>query len=529
MIEVEPVTDRPPVVLCILDGWGCRDAQDGNAIALARTPHWDRLQAACPHSRLDASATEVGLPEGQMGNSEVGHMNIGAGRVVMQDLPLISAALADGGLTALAPFQAFVARLQASGGVCHLMGLMSPGGVHSHQDHIAALACALDEAGIPVRVHAFLDGRDTPPKSAVDYVKQFNSVITDCDDAAIATIGGRYYAMDRDKRWDRVARAYRCLVDADSPREDEAIAAIRASYRADVGDEFVPPTVIGDYTGMADGDGLIMANFRADRAREILEALVDPSFDGFPRARQVTFAASLGMTEYSDDLNRRLAALFPSEDIDDTLGAVVAAAGLKQLRTAETEKYAHVTFFLNGGREHPYDGEDRHLVPSPDVATYDLAPAMAATGVADAVIAAVKAGDTALIVVNFANTDMVGHTGKLDAAIRAVEAVDDCLGRIGEAVQARGGAFIVTADHGNAEQMFSADGESPHTAHTTNPVPFLIAGRGQFGLANGRLADIAPTVLALLGLEKPAAMTGRNLIISDSASQADNARARAPA
>lgn len=502
-----------PVVLCILDGWGNRADTAGNAIALADTPNWDCLLRSSPHSALDASAGEVGLPEGQMGNSEVGHMNIGAGRVVIQDLPRIDAAVADGSLADKPQLNALIETLRGTGGACHILGLVSPGGVHAHQNHIIALIKTLDAAGIAVRVHAVLDGRDTPPKSGRDYVAQLAEAITECKQARIATVTGRFYAMDRDKRWDRVARAYQCLADANAPAVPDADSAIANGYAHDVTDEFLEPVIVDGYGGMQDGDALFMANFRADRAREIMSALVDPDFTAFDRPRRVAFSTCLGMVEYSEDLNRYVDALFPAIDIADTLGDVVSKTGLKQLRTAETEKYAHVTFFLNGGREKPYAGEERHLVPSPTVATYDLQPEMSAPAVADAVIAAVTSREISLIVVNFANTDMVGHTGILDAAIKAVETVDTCLGRISDAVESVEGTMIVTADHGNAEQMYAADGQSPHTAHTINKVPFVLVGRSKtIGLRDGRLADIAPTILDLMGLPKPAAMTGRSLI-----------------
>lgn len=510
-----------PVVLCILDGWGHRAARDANAIALADTPNWDRLIATCPHALIDASATAVGLPAGQMGNSEVGHMNIGAGRVVMQDLPRIDASIADGGLARSPALLSLIDALKRTGGACHLLGLMSPGGVHSHQDHIAALARLVAEAGLPVKVHALLDGRDTPPRSALDYVRAFEAAVADLDQVTIATVSGRYYAMDRDKRWDRVATGYAALAGGDGPRASAAIEAVETSYAADTGDEFVLPTVIGDYAGMADGDGVLMANFRADRAREILAALLDPAFDGFARAKTVSFAAARGMVEYSAALAKFMEPLFPPIDLHQTLGEIVAERGLSQLRVAETEKYAHVTFFLNGGREAPFSGEERALVASPKVATYDLQPEMSAPEVADNVVDGVSSGRFDLVVVNFANTDMVGHTGKLDAAIAAVEAVDICLGRIADAVAAAGGALLITADHGNAEQLIDANDNQPHTAHTTNRVPIVLAGGPeQSALSDGRLADIAPTILSLLGIPQPAEMTGQSLLLAERARRA---------
>ena len=452
-----------PVVLCILDGWGHRESCENNAICEGPTPNLDRLSEAMPHALVDASESEVGLPAGQMGNSEVGHMNLGAGRVVMQDLPRIDAAIADGSFAENAALKDAIAALKKAGGTAHVMGLMSPGGVHSHQDQIAFLAETLAEAGVPVAVHAFLDGRDTPPRSALDYLKDFQKK---APRASIATISGRYYAMDRDKRWPRVEKAYRALVSAEGERAGDALAAVEQSYAAKTNDEFVLPTVIADYQGMADGDGLFMANFRADRAREILTALLDPAFDGFQRARRPDFACALGMVEYSTELNRFLTTLFPPEDLTETLGEVVAEAGKRQLRIAETEKYAHVTFFFNGGREEVFDGEERILVPSPDV------------------------------------------------AMKAVATVDTCVGRLAEAVREAGGCILLTADHGNAEQMSDEKTGQAHTAHTMNKVPLLlINGPARVtALSDGRLADIAPTVLDLMALPVPAQMTGHSLI-----------------
>ena len=505
-------SDRPrPVVLCILDGYGAREETANNAIAAARTPTMDRLTASCPHAVLDASEEHVGLPAGQMGNSEVGHMNIGAGRVVQQDLPRIDAAVANGELTRNPALLDFAEGVKNAGGTAHLLGLLSPGGVHSHQDHIAALAEALVDLGVPVAVHAILDGRDTPPRSAEDYLRSFAAA---APRARIATVSGRYYAMDRDKRWDRVKKAYDAMVAADGARAEDALAAVAQSYDRDTGDEFVLPTAIGDYAGMADGDGVLMANFRADRAREILTALLDPEFDGFARARRVAFAAAVGMVEYSAELNDHLTLLFPPETPEGTLGEVVAGAGLKQLRIAETEKYAHVTFFLNGGVETPFEGEERILVPSPKVKTYDLEPEMAAEEVTDKLVAAIESGPFDLIVVNYANPDMVGHTGDFDAAVAAIETVDACVARVVAAVRAAGGALLITADHGNADMMADPEGGGPHTAHTMNQVPVILATEtaARAGLRDGRLADLAPTLLDLMGLPQPAAMTGRSLI-----------------
>ena len=505
---------RPrPVVLCILDGWGHRLERENNAIAQARTPVFDRLLATCPHSLLKTAALEVGLPEGQFGNSEVGHMNLGSGRVVMQDLVRIDAAVADGGLGKLAPLTDLIAKLKANGGTCHLLGLVSPGGVHAHRAHIAALARSVAKAGVPVAIHAFLDGRDTPPKSAADYVAALEKDVAGVAGARIATVSGRYFAMDRDKRWDRVEKAYRVLVDAKGTAAKDAQAAIAASYTANVTDEFVQPVPVAGYAGMKDGDGLLVANFRADRIREILSALLEPGFNGFARARQVAFAGAVGMTSYSSALDKRLATLFPSSELRDTLGEIVSRAGLTQLRIAETEKYAHVTFFFNGGEERVFDGEQRIMVPSPKVATYDEKPEMSAFEVTEKLVGAIRSRDFDLVVVNFANTDMVGHTGSLAAAIKAVEAVDTCLGAVEAAVKDSGGVLLITADHGNAERMLDETGES-HTQHTMDDVPFIVVGADDVSAArDGRLADVAPTVLALMGQPQPAAMTGQPLII----------------
>jgi 2,3-bisphosphoglycerate-independent phosphoglycerate mutase len=506
---------RPrPVILCILDGWGFRAQCEDNAICEAKTPAWHRFMATSPHAFLQASETFVGLPTGQMGNSEVGHMNIGAGRVVLQDLPRIDQAIADGSLARNPRLAEFVAALKKSGGAAHLTGLLSPGGVHSHQNHIAALAEHLSKAGLAVRIHAFLDGRDTPPNAARSYLKDFLARTGRLANVECATVTGRYFAMDRDKRWDRVEKAYRCLVDGEGRAAESADAAIAQAYAASESDEFVQPTRIGSYRGMRDGDGLLMANFRADRVREILSALLDPGFSGFARPRTVKFVAALGMTAYSDELERFIPALFSPEDLKDTFGEVISKAGLTQLRIAETEKYAHVTFFLNGGREHELTGESRILVPSPKVATYDQKPEMSAYEVTDRLVEAIDAGRFDVIVVNYANTDMVGHTGNLAAAIKAVEAVDRCLCRLADAVARAGGTLLITADHGNAEMMRDPETGERHTSHTLNPVPVMLVDppAGITGLADGRLADIAPTLLALLGLPKPAAMTGKALV-----------------
>ena len=516
---------RPrPLVLCILDGWGERQKADDNAIEIARTPNWHGLKARWPHAQLQASEHYVGLPDGQMGNSEVGHTNIGAGRVVLQDLPRIDAAIAEGKLATMPGLCDFIGKLKESRGTAHLMGLMSPGGVHSHQRQIAALARILAEAGVPVAVHAFLDGRDTPPKTAVLYVRQFQEDVAGLRDLRIATLCGRYYAMDRDKRWDRVEKAYRAIVAGVGERTDDPLQAVEAAYARAETDEFVTPTAIAGYVGMRDGDGLLIANFRADRIREIATALLDPEFSGFTREKRVAFCAALGLVEYSTELNRFLGTLFPPENLYDSFGEVVSRAGLTQLRVAETEKYAHVTFFFNGGRELVFPGEERILVPSPKVATYDQQPEMSAPEVTDKVVEAIRSGRFDAIVMNYANADMVGHTGRIDAATKAVETIDFCLGRLSKAVEQAGGTLVITADHGNAEMMRDRETGEPHTAHTLNPVPFVVVNPpAEIGhLENGRLSDIAPTLLDILGLTTPAAMTGHSLISSTAGRHAAN-------
>lgn len=512
--------ERPrPALLCILDGWGYRRETENNASALAHTPHLDRLFETRPFALLDTSGESVGLPAGQMGNSEVGHMNLGGGRIVLQDLPKIDAAFASGEFDSNPALLNFIAALKTSGGRCHIMGLVSPGGVHSHQDHIVALARILAAAGIEVVLHAFLDGRDTPPSSARGYVGRVVQAVAGTPAIAFGTVSGRYYAMDRDNRWERVEKAYNCLTQGIGEKAPDILAAIETSYAKDETDEFVLPAAIGDYDGVKDDDGLIMANFRADRAREILTALVDPAFDGFNRGEIVQFSALAGMVEYSAALNEFIPCLFPAERLTGTLGETVAEAGLRQLRIAETEKYAHVTFFLNGGEEAVYENEDRILVPSPKVATYDLQPEMSAPEVTDRLVEAIDSGAYDLIVCNYANPDMVGHTGILPAAIEAMEAVDRSVGRVIEAIERAGGVMLITADHGNIELMADPETDGgPHTAHTTHRVPLLlINGNAGTGVQDGALCDIAPTLLDLMSLAQPDEMTGRSLLRHEAA------------
>jgi 2,3-bisphosphoglycerate-independent phosphoglycerate mutase len=513
MPATPPKNRQRPAVLCILDGWGWRPEEVDNAIALAKPVNFNRMLAECPHALLSTSGRAVGLPAGQMGNSEVGHMNIGAGRVVVQDLPRVDDAVADGSLACRPVLRHLIATAKEAGGGVHVLGLLSPGGVHSHQDHIAALVRIVADAGVPVFVHAFLDGRDTPPQSALGFLAVFEKAIADLGGVRIATVCGRYYAMDRDKRWDRVAKAFAAIVDAKGEEARDAASAIRTSYDKGVTDEFVLPTVIGDYAGVSDGDALLFANFRADRAREISTALLDPGFEGFLRARMSGFSAAAGLTEYSAPLKTLMDAVFPPDDIRETVGEYVASLGLKQMRIAETEKYAHVTFFLNGGREEPFAGEDRILVPSPKIATYDLKPEMSAVEVTDRLEAAIGSGIYDLIVVNYANPDMVGHTGILSAAEKAIHTIDACLGRLCAAVEKAGGVLVITADHGNAEMMRDPATGAPHTAHTTFDVPIIVVNAGRaLTLSHGALADVAPTLLDLMGLDQPQEMSGHSLI-----------------
>jgi 2,3-bisphosphoglycerate-independent phosphoglycerate mutase len=505
---------RPrPVVLCILDGWGERENGADNAIHAADTPNLDRMRRIYPRAQLQASELHVGLPQGQFGNSEVGHMNIGAGRIVMQELPRIDEALADGSLAKLPPLTAMTDKLKRTGRVCHLMGLVSPGGVHAMQNHMVALVKILDAAGVTTRLHAFLDGRDTPPSSALGYVSDVLEQLNGCSRFTVATVSGRYYAMDRDKNWQRTELAYRAIVEAKGERADDPVSAIKASYAAGKTDEFMQPCVIGNYGGMVDGDAFLCFNFRADRARQILTALVDPAFAQFPR-RPIAFSHRVGMTEYSEALNQHLQTLFPQRGLDNILGQVVANAGMTQLRIAETEKYAHVTFFLNGGQEREFAGEERILVPSPKVATYDLKPEMSAIEVTDKLVEAINSKRFDLIVVNYANGDMVGHTGIFDATVKAAETVDTCLGRLETALLAVGGTMLITADHGNAEDMTDEINNQPHTQHTLAPVPFIAVNppAGVTKLTDGVLADVAPTVLELMQVTAPPEMTGRSLI-----------------
>ncbi|PWK61684.1 2,3-bisphosphoglycerate-independent phosphoglycerate mutase [Roseicyclus mahoneyensis] len=499
-----------PVVLCILDGWGIGPTLDDNAPHLAQTPNFDRLMATCPHATLITHGRDVGLPQGQMGNSEVGHTNIGAGRIVAMDLGMIDLSIEDGSFFRAPALVDFIATLKASGGRAHVAGLASPGGVHSHQSHIAAAARALTDAGLEVLIHAITDGRDVAPVSAADQIAALHAGLP--AGARIVTICGRYFAMDRDNRWDRVEKAYRVMVAGVGHAQPDAQTAIRGAHAHGTTDEFIEPATIGGYDGMRDGDGLFFVNFRADRAREILAAIGDPDFTGFDRGHGPSLAGMLGMVDYSKSHDRYMTTMFPKQEIVNTLAEWVGKQGLRQFHIAETEKYPHVTFFLNGGKEPPVPGEDRYMAQSPKVATYDLQPEMSASEVTDHLVAAIGAGYD-LIVANYANPDMVGHTGDLKAAIRACEAVDAELGRVLVALDHAGGAMIVTADHGNCETMRDPATGGPHTAHTTNPVPVILAGGPEGArLRDGILADLAPTLLRLMGLPQPPEMTGKSLI-----------------
>ena len=501
-----------PVVLCILDGWGLSDITEANAPALAKTPTFDQLMATCPNATLITHGPDVGLPKGQMGNSEVGHTNIGAGRVVAMDLGQIDLAIEEGTFQQEATLQEFISKLKESGGTAHLMGVTSDGGVHGHINHIIAAANALSSAGIDTVLHAITDGRDVAPKSALGYLEALEGELPDA--VRIVTVTGRYYAMDRDTRWERVRLAYNAMMLGKGEAAASAKDAVETSYAIDKNDEFILPTVIGGFQGVKDGDGIFCLNFRADRAREILSAIADPKFDAFDVSSRPTLAECLGMVDYSSAHDAFMTTVFPKKKISNTLGAWVAQHGLRQFRVAETEKYPHVTFFLNGGKEVPETGEDRHMPKSPKVATYDMQPEMSADEVTADLVGAINA-QYDLIVVNFANPDMVGHTGDLTAAIAACEAVDQGLSLAISALDEVGGAMIVTADHGNCETMVDPITGGPHTAHTTNRVPVILyGGPANVSLADGRLADLAPTLLELMNLPKPEEMTGMSLIRS---------------
>ncbi len=512
------------VVLIIRDGWGVNPRspehaeEEGDATHFAQTPIDARLQSSAPHATLDPSGESVGLPAGQMGNSEVGHLNLGAGRIVYQSLTRISRAIREGEFFQSPVLKELTDHLKKNGGRLHVMGLCSDGGVHSHLEHLFAVLELARRAGLSrVFIHCFTDGRDTSPTSGAGYIRQIQDKIRELGVGTIATITGRYYAMDRDKRWERVSEAYRAIVDGVGPVKDDPVATVEEYYATGKTDEFLPATVIRN-TGvpaeeqkLRDGDGVLFFNFRADRARQLTHTLTDPKFDGFDRGtpRKVHFVC---MTEYDETFT--LPIVFPPEQMKNILAEVLAANGLKQFRIAETEKYAHVTYFFNGGVEEPYAGEDRMMIPSPKVATYDLKPEMSAAGVTEELIARLESGKYDAVIVNYANPDMVGHTGSIPAAIKAVETVDACVGRVLDTLRKIGGAALVTADHGNAEKMKDEEGK-PFTAHTTFPVNiFYVADdQGKWELRHGILADVAPTMLHLLGIPVPAEMTGTSLLV----------------
>jgi 2,3-bisphosphoglycerate-independent phosphoglycerate mutase len=503
---------KKPVVLCIMDGWGLRAEADHNAVVLAQTPHTDRLWDVWPHARLAASGEEVGLPAGQPGNSEVGHLTIGAGRLIEQDLPRINRAVAEGSLANLPAFEPFCRKIKNASGRVHLLGLVSDGGVHAHSRHILALAAACLEAGLRVIVHIITDGRDTLPRAADDQLPAFIAALD--SRVEIGSVCGRYFAMDRDQRWQRTQRALDLIVSGRADRQAANPAeALQLARAADETDEFIQPCLITGYAGMGDGDGVIMANFRVDRARQIMSALFDGPATGCDVSGVPELGGGLAMTPLSESLDKHIPHLFGPPDLSGGLGEALAAAGLNQLRLAETEKYPHVTWFFNGGTEAGSAGEDRQMVPSPKVANYDMRPQMSADGVLEKALESVEGQAHDVIIVNFANPDMVGHTGDLAAAIKAVETVDRCVGRLSEAVLEKGGQIIITADHGNCEILWDHEADSAHTAHTTSAVPVILAGaEAGVRLRDGTLADLAPTMLDLLGLSPTERMTGKNLI-----------------
>ena len=500
-----------PLILIILDGWGHREDAADNAISQASTPYWNKIQQLGVHTTIKTSGEFVGLPTGQMGNSEVGHMNIGAGRIVFQSLSSISNAIEDGSFKSNPALVKAITASHENQSTLHIMGLLSPGGVHSHEEHFLAMVqMAAAQGAHQIRVHAFLDGRDTPPRSAASSVQKMQDCLDGLDNADFGSLCGRYYAMDRDKRWDRVEKAWDMLVTGAGMFQcDDAATALQSAYDRDENDEFVSPTVIGSYPGIRDDDAVIFVNFRADRAREISQAFIQPGFSGFER-QAPKLSSFVCMTQYLKDLPAEVA--YPPEKLTGLLGQTLSDNGLSQLRIAETEKYAHVTFFFNGGEEEPFAGEQRLLVPSPDVATYDLQPEMSIEILSAKLDKAIRSGTFDVIICNVANPDMVGHTGSMTAAITAVEAVDRCLGVVLKATQSMNGELLVTADHGNIEQMKDHQSGQSHTAHTTNPVPLVYFGRQAEVIAGGALRDIAPTMLYLLGLPRPGEMTGQPLL-----------------
>ncbi len=506
--------NKKPVLLCILDGFGIADDSEFNAVSLAKMPNYHRFLKDYPHSQLQTSGLDVGLPEGQMGNSEVGHMTIGAGRIIFQDLVRINLAIQSSELEENKYLQTLVRNLQNSGKTCHLLGLLSDGGVHSSFDHIIFLAKFLAKNNVKVALHAFLDGRDVAQKSAINYLEKFLAATKDCSNVRITTISGRYFAMDRDHNWDRIQKAYEAIVNGVGNYSDDPIKAVKEFYNKEVTDEFILPTIVAKETKIEDGDALLVANFRADRIRQISDALLDPDFDHF-ETRKINFINKIAVTEYSDKLNNFYQILFPPIQINNSLPEILAKKNLKQLRIAETEKYAHVTFFFSAGREKEFPGEDRILVKSPAVATYDLMPEMSAIELTNKLTTAIALDKYDFIIVNYANPDMVGHSGLVNPAIKACEVIDQQLGILEKAILAKNGLMLISADHGNIECM-KDENNQPHTAHTTNPVPFILVGNNldKIKLGNGKLSDIAPTILTLMKLDQPREMTGKNLILS---------------
>ncbi|TNF47579.1 2,3-bisphosphoglycerate-independent phosphoglycerate mutase [bacterium] len=509
---------KVPTVLMVLDGWGLPTRTDTDAISAARTPSMERLMRSCPSTTLSASGEDVGLPDGQIGNSEVGHLNLGAGRIVYQDFTRINKAIESGEFQKNPVFLEAIDRIKEASGNLHVMGLLSDGGVHSHIDQIKAFISMASIGGIKnIFVHAFMDGRDTPPNSGIDYMKEMEAHPAVLGNARIAMVSGRYYAMDRDNRWDRVEKAYRAMVQGEGRKTPSGTRAVEEAYRQGETDEFIVPTVISDTSGpvgmISDGDGIVFMNFRGDRAREITQALTDEDFSGFNREKIVRLSTYVCLTEYDDDFAHPVA--FPPIQMTGILGEVLSERGLTQLRIAETEKYAHVTFFFNGGEEHSFPGEDRCLIPSPqDVPTYDLKPQMSANEVTDELLRRLDSGRYDFILINYANPDMVGHTGIFEAAVKAIEKVDECVGRVADRIRDLGGRMIITADHGNAESMLDANGIA-HTAHTTGPVPLILL-ESDFNpespvLRKGTLADVAPTILKLMNIQQPPEMTGSPL------------------
>ena len=504
---------RKPLVLIILDGFGHSESTEYNAIYSARKPVYDHLLATQPHSLISGSGMDVGLPDGQMGNSEVGHMNLGAGRVVYQDFTRVTKAIRDGEFFHNAVLCAAVDKAVAHGKAVHILGLLSAGGVHSHQDHLVAMAeLAVQRGAEKIYLHAFLDGRDTPPRSAQPSIELLDSAFARLGKGRIASLVGRYFAMDRDNRWDRVQQAYQLIVDgAGAYQAETAVEGLLTAYAREESDEFVKPTAIGAPVQVEDGDAVVFMNFRADRARELTRAFVEPGFKEFERNRVAQLAEFVMLTQYAASTPAPSA--FKQAALTNVLGEYLAKNGKSQLRIAETEKYAHVTFFFSGGREEPFPGEERILIPSPNVATYDMQPEMSAPEVTDRIIEAIENQRFDVIIVNYANGDMVGHTGVFDAAVKAVECLDSCVGRIAAALDKVGGEALITADHGNVEQMEDTSTGQAHTAHTCEPVPFIYVGKRHLKMREGGvLADVAPTMLKLLGLPQPAEMTGKSIV-----------------